>query len=80
MSDQEILETLTRIVRDLTGNDDVTLSAEMSGRDVPKWDSATFINFVVAVEMEFRVKFSLAEIESLDKFGDVVTCVMKLKK
>ncbi len=79
MSDQEILDALTRIVRDLTENDDVILSAEMSAKDVPKWDSANFINFVVAVEMEYGVKFSLAEIESFVTFGDVVKCVLKRK-
>ena len=80
MSDQAILDILTLIVRDLTENEDVMLSAEMSAQDVPRWDSATFINFVVAVEMKFGIKFSLAEIESLITFGDVVRCVTKLKK
>ena len=37
---------------------------ETRREDVPNWDSFNYINFIVAVEMEFGVKFKVADIES----------------
>ena len=72
MTDQEILGGVTRIVRDLVGDDTVVLTPETTGADVPNWDSATYVNFIVAAEIEFGIKFPLAEIEEYRTFGDIV--------
>ena len=37
---------------------------ETRREDVPNWDSFNYINFIVAVEIEFGVKFKVADIES----------------
>jgi acyl carrier protein len=75
MSEGEILDVLTQIARDLLGDDAITLTEKMTGPDVPGWDSATYINFIVGVELKFRVKFPLADIESFHTFGDVARAV-----
>ena len=36
---------------------------ETRREDVPDWDSFNYVNFIVAVEMEFGVKFKVADIE-----------------
>ena len=38
--------------------------------DVPNWDSFAYINFIVAVEMELGIKFSVAEVESFETVGE----------
>jgi len=40
--------------------------------DVPNWDSFNYINFIVAVEIEFDVKFRVADIESFENVGAIV--------
>jgi acyl carrier protein len=52
---------------------------DTTGKDIPGWDSATFINFVVAVEMEFGVRLGLATIESIESFGDMVRAIKAAK-
>jgi len=42
---------------------------ETRREDVPNWDSFNYINFIVAVEMEFGVKFKVADIESFPMSG-----------
>ncbi len=78
MTDQEILAAVTRIVRDLVGDDTVVLTPETVGADVPNWDSATYVNFIVAAEIEFGIKFPLAEIEEYRTFGDIVKGIKAL--
>jgi acyl carrier protein len=40
--------------------------------DVPNWDSFNYINFIVAVEIEFGVKFKVADIEAFENVGEIV--------
>lgn len=78
-TDGEILETLARIARDLLEDDTLAITPETTGKDLPGWDSATYVNFVVAVEIELGIRFPLADVESFKTFGDIVQGVRRLK-
>ena len=72
MMDQEILIAFTRILRDLLLDDSIVLKMGTRREDVPNWDSFNYINFIVAVEIEFGVKFMVADIESFPNVGAIV--------
>ena len=78
MTDQEILAAFTRILRDLLLDDSIVLTMETRREDVPNWDSFNYINFIVAVEIEFGVKFKIADIESFPNVGAIVTEMTKM--
>lgn len=73
MTDQEILIKLTRILRDLLLDDSIVLTMDTQREEVPNWDSFNYINFIVATEIEFGVKFKVAAIESFANVGEIVT-------
>ena len=73
MTDQEILTQFTRILRDLLLDDSIVLTMETQREEVPNWDSFNYINFIVAAEIEFGVKFKVADIESFANVGAIVT-------
>jgi acyl carrier protein len=73
MTDQEILTKLTSILRALLLDDSIVLTMETQREDVPNWDSFNYINFIVAVEIEFGVKFKVADIESFANVAEIVT-------
>ena len=73
MTDQEILTKFDRILRDLLLDDSIMLTMETQRQEVPNWDSFNYINFIVAVEIEFGVKFKVADIESFANVGAIVT-------
>jgi acyl carrier protein len=73
MTGQEILTTLTRILRDLLLDESILLTMETRREEIPKWDSFNYINFIVAVEIEFGVKFKVADIESFANVGAIVS-------
>jgi len=73
MIPQEILAAFTRILCDLLLDDSVLLTMETRREDIPNWDSFNYINFIVAVEQEFGVKFKIADIESFPNVGAIVT-------
>jgi len=72
MTDQDILNQLTRILRDLLSDDAIELTMETKRDEVPNWDSFAYVSFIVAVEMEFGVKFGVAEVESFENVGAIV--------
>jgi acyl carrier protein len=73
MTDQEILTKFTSILRSLLLDDSIVLTMETQREEVPGWDSFNYINFIVAVEIEFGVKFKVADIESFANVGAIVT-------
>jgi acyl carrier protein len=72
MTDQDILNQLTRILRDLLSDDSIVLTMETRRDDVANWDSFAYVNFIVAVEIKFGVKFRVAEVESFQNVGEIV--------
>jgi acyl carrier protein len=78
MTVQEILAAFTRILRDLLLDDSIVLTMDTRREDIPNWDSFNYINFIVAVEQEFSVKFKIADIESFPNVGAIVTEMTKM--
>ena len=78
MTVQEILAAFTRLLRDLLLDDSIVLEMETRREDIPNWDSFNYINFIVAVELEFGVKFKIADIESFPNVGAIVTEMTKM--
>jgi acyl carrier protein len=80
MTDPERLATLTRILRDLLGDDSIELTMQTAREDVPGWDSFCYVNFIVAVEAEYRIKLRIAEIESFANVGEIVHAIDAAQK
>lgn len=72
MTDQELLDLFARNLRDLLGDDSIVLATDTRRGDVAGWDSLMYVNFIVAVEMELGIKFSVSDVESFDTVGDIV--------
>jgi acyl carrier protein len=68
----ELLTAFTRILRDLLGDETISLSLETTRSDVPGWDSFQYINFIVAIEIQYGVKFPIADVEAFTTVGDIV--------
>jgi acyl carrier protein len=78
MTAQQTLSVFTRILRDLLLDDSIVLTMETRREEVPDWDSFNYINFIVAVEVEFGAKFKVADIESFANVGAIVTELMTM--
>jgi acyl carrier protein len=72
MTEQELLNGLMRILRDLLSDDSIVLTMETKRDEVANWDSFAYVNFIVAVEMNYDVKFGVAEVESFQNVGALV--------
>jgi acyl carrier protein len=77
MTDGEVLEKLTNIIRDILDDDSIVVTPETTADDVEDWDSANNINIVVSAESRFKIKFKSAEIERLRNLGDFVAVIQR---
>ena len=79
LTDEAVLATLTGILRDLLGDDTIVLGLATTRPEVPRWDSFAYVSFIVATEVEYGVKFPIADVESFKTVGDIVQAIRKLK-
>ena len=80
MTDPEILGTLTGILRDLLGDPDIVLDPATTRPEVPRWDSFAYVSFIVAVEVEYGIRFPIADVEAFQTVGDIVNAIKKLRR
>jgi acyl carrier protein len=79
VSDREILDTLTGILRDLLGDPAIVLNPATTRPEVPRWDSFAYVSFIVAVEVEYGIRFPLADVEAFQTVGDIVNAIKTLR-
>ena len=78
MTEQELLESFTQILRNLLVDDSIELTMETVRSDVLDWDSFNYINFIVAVEFELNIKFKVSDVESFNTVGEMVIAAKNL--
>lgn len=79
MDHESIKAEISEIFEDVMDLDDVVLEDGTTADDIEEWDSLSHVRLIVAVERQYGVKFSNAEIDGLTKFGDIVTLVLEKK-
>jgi acyl carrier protein len=70
-----IYERLTQIFQDIFDDDLISVTPELSAKDVDGWDSLTHIRLMLTVERAFKIKFSTSEIGNLKNVGELVTLI-----
>ena len=75
MDEAQIYERLTPLFQGIFDDDSMSVTPELSAKDVDGWDSVTHIRLMLTVEKAFRIKFSTSEIGNLKNMGDLVTLI-----
>jgi acyl carrier protein len=70
-TNEQVLSELNRIMCDVFKNDSIVLKYETTARDVKEWDSLNHIQFVIAVEKHFKIRFNFAELQKFKNVGEM---------
>jgi acyl carrier protein len=73
----DTFDRMQRTFRQVFDDETLELHRNMTAADVEGWDSLNHIDLIVALEREFRIKFTTAEISKLATVGDLLTLVDK---
>jgi acyl carrier protein len=64
---------LLTVFQDVFEDDTLEIFDHTTGNDIEEWDSIFHISLVLAVEKEFDLRLSAAEIGSLENVGAMIT-------
>lgn len=70
-----IFEEIKSILIDVFDDDELIITMDTCADDIEDWDSLAQMNIMVSISKHFKVKFSVEEIASLHKVGDLVKAV-----
>ena len=74
------VSTIIEIFQDILDVKKGTVSLMTTSSDIDEWDSVATVNIIVALEEEFRIKFKLEDIQTLETVQDFVDLVQAHKK
>ena len=76
-SRQNIFERLTPLFQDVFDDEDVVATEDLSAKDIDEWDSLSHIRLVVAIEVDFNVTFTTAELAVMENVGQMVDLILR---
>lgn len=75
MTEEQILERIAPIFREVFDDDELIPTKEMTAKDVAEWDSLSHIRLIVTIERFFKVQFATSEISNLLNVGHLVQTI-----
>ena len=75
MDRSELLKTVQDIFRDILDDEEIVLEDSTTADDVEGWDSLTHIQLIVAIEKQFKIKFTSKEILSWRNVGEMLDSI-----
>lgn len=73
----DIIAELTPIFREVFDDDSIVITRQSTANDIDAWDSLSHMNMVMAVEVKFKIRFALGELQTLKNVGDLADLVEK---
>jgi len=71
----EMLSRLEPLFREILDIPDLILTAELTAKDIPEWDSLNHIRLISGVEQKYAVQLTSLEVEQLTCAGDLARLV-----
>ena len=73
----EIKSRLEEVFKSVFDDEDIVLSDATTADDIEGWDSLTHVQLIVAVEEEFKCKFSVSETMKLKNVGEFMALIQR---
>lgn len=70
-----VLEKIQEIFRDILDNDNIILTESTCADDIEEWDSLSHIQLIVAIEKDFKVKFTSTDIFNWVNVGEMINTI-----
>lgn len=75
MDKNQILADVQEIFREVLDNEEIEINFETVADDIEEWDSLSHIQLIVAIEKQFKIKFSSKELMEWKTIGDMIDCI-----
>lgn len=75
--DQNIIETVQELIRDVFENDTIVINENTIATDVPEWDSFNHVRLMIVIEDHFGVNFPTGEVADLSNVKELISLIEK---
>ncbi|MGA2052045.1 MAG: phosphopantetheine-binding protein [Opitutales bacterium] len=72
MTDEEKLERLQIIFREVLDRPGLRLTEDFSAADCPEWDSVATVQIVLAIEAELEIRVPMEAVAKLERVSDLM--------
>lgn len=76
MTREELYERLNAVFQDVFDDEDIVVTDSTTSDDIEDWDSLEHINLVTAIEKEFGIKFTMAQVTGMKDVGEMVDIIL----
>lgn len=76
MQREEVFIGLNEIFRDVFDDESIEVLENTTADDIEDWDSLEHINLVVAIEKQFKMKFTMGEVTTMKNVGEMVDIIL----
>lgn len=73
-----VQQALNEVFCEVFDNNAIRIGRETTADDIEGWDSLSHVNLMVAVEMKFNARFTVAAWQGLKNVGDLIDLIEKL--
>lgn len=77
MTREKIFLELNEIFRDEFDDESIEVKDETTANDIEGWDSLAHIDLIEAVEKRFAMRFTMKEVTSMKKVGEMVDIIIE---
>ena len=75
MTPTDIHQKLMLVCREVFDDPALVITDSTTAKDVPGWDSLTYVNLIVAVEGAFGVSFTTKDVKGLANVGGLIELI-----
>jgi len=76
MTREDVFVRLNDIFREVFDDEKIEVFDETTSDDIEDWDSLEHINLVAAIEQEFDIKFTMAQVVGMKNVGEMVDIIL----
>jgi acyl carrier protein len=80
MTRDEVHKNVQEIFRDIFDIADLIIDDSTTSNDIEGWDSLNHIGIISAAEKEFKIKFALGELSTLNNVGSMLDLIIQKLK
>jgi acyl carrier protein len=77
MDRETVIPQLNAVFQDVFDDSSLQIRDDMTAADVEGWDSLSHINLIVAVEKNFKIRLTTAEVRGLNNVGDFISLIAR---
>ena len=77
MTREEVYVRLNEVFQEVFDDEDIEVRDETTSDDIEDWDSLEHINLVAAIEQEFDIKFTMAQVVGMKNVGEMVDIILE---